>query len=120
MYLVTLVLHDPDLLEEVIAAWREVGISGATVLFSTGMGRLHQKEGLRDDIPLIPSLDDFYEAPQTLGRTIFTVIQEEAVIEKILAATQDIIGDLEKSDTGILLISPLFRAYGIEKKKGKK
>ena len=120
MYQVTLVLHDPDLLEEVVAAWREAGVQGATVLFSTGMGRIHQKEGLRDDIPLIPSLDDFYEAPQTLGRTIFTVIQDEALIDKILAATQKIVGDLEESDTGVLLVAPLLRAYGVEKKKGKK
>lgn len=117
MYLITFVLHDPDLLEEVLEAWREAGIYDATVLFSTGMEHIRQKGGLRDDIPLIPSLDDFYEAPQTLGRTIFTIIQDESRVEPIVAATQKIVGDLEKPDTGILFVSPLLRAYGINKQK---
>jgi hypothetical protein len=27
---------------------------------STGMGRIHQSAGLRDDLPMMPSLSDFY------------------------------------------------------------
>ncbi len=94
MYLVILFLYNPDLLEEVLKEWDDAGVNGATVQFSTGMERILQKQGIRDDIPLIPSLDDFYEAPETVSRTIFTVVKEEAMIEKILAATQRITGDL--------------------------
>lgn len=115
MYLVTFVLHNPDLIEELLEAWNKIGVDGATVLFSSGMGRLRQKQGMRDDLPLIPSLDDFYEAPQTLGRTIFTVIKDEAMIETILAATQTLVGDLNKPETGILIVTPILRAYGLEK-----
>ena len=113
MYLVTLVLHDPDLLEELLDAWNKAGVEGATVLFSSGMGRFRQKQGMRDDLPLIPSLDDFYEAPQTLNRTVFTVVHDDAMVDKLLEVTQTLVGDLNKPDTGIMVVTPVVRAYGL-------
>ena len=114
MYLIILFLYNPDLLEEVLKEWEEAGVESATVQFSTGMERVIQKQGIRDDIPLIPSLDDFYEAPETVSRTIFTAIKEEAMIDKILAATQRITGDLNNDKTGLMLVLPIFKAYGID------
>jgi len=115
MYLIILFLYNPDLLEELLKEWDGEGVEGATVQFSTGMERILQKQGIRDDLPLIPSLDDFYEAPETVSRTIFVVIKEEAMIEKILAATQRVTGDLNTPGTGVLLVMPVFKAYGIDK-----
>jgi hypothetical protein len=115
MYLIILFLYNPDLLEEVLKEWDEAGVESATVQFSTGMERVIQKQGIRDDIPLIPSLDDFYEAPETVSRTIFTAVKEEAMIDKILAATQRITGDLNNEKTGVMLVLPVLKAYGIDK-----
>ncbi len=120
MYLITLFLYNPDLLEEVLQEWDKEGADGATILFSTGMERVLQKQGIRDDIPLIPSLSDFYEAPEAISRTVFTVIKEEIMIEKLLAATQRITGDLNTPGTGVLLVSPVLKAYGIDKQGKKK
>lgn len=119
MYLVIFVLYNPDFLEEIMSAWNKIGIEGATVFFSTGMEQLKQKE-FRDDIPLIPSLDDFYEAPETVSRTIFTAVKDEAIIDKIIEVTQEVVGDLNDPETGILLVTPILRAYGLEKKGKKK
>lgn len=120
MYLVTFVLHDPDLLEELLNLWNKAGVDGATVLFSSGMGRMRQKQPIRDDLPLIPSLDDFYEAPQTLNRTIFTVANDDAMVDKILAVTQQLVGDLKDPDTGVMIVTPIARAYGLEPDENKK
>lgn len=114
MYLITFVLHDPDLLEELLNLWEQAGVEGATVLFSSGMGRFRQKQTMRDDLPLIPSLDDFYEAPQTLNRTVFTVAKDDAMVDKILAVTQKLVGDLSQPDTGVMIVTPVSRAYGLE------
>lgn len=115
MYLITFVLHNPDLLEELIDIWDKSGADGVTVVFSSGMGRLRQNQGLRDDIPLIPSLNDFYKARQTLSRTIFTVIKEESTIDNILSATQNLVGDLNQPETGLFIVTPVIRVYGLEK-----
>jgi hypothetical protein len=115
MYLVLFVLHNPDYLDELLTAWEKLGVSGVTVLYSTGLGRLRQRQGLRDDIPLMPSLEDFYEAPEKLSRTLFTTVTDHPMVEALLAATRNIIGDLDDPDTGLLLVMPVAEAYGLNK-----
>ena len=80
MKLILFVLHDPEKLRELLDAWTEAGISGATVLYSTGLGRLNQAGTLRDDLPLMPSLEDFLPKVEHLSRTIFSMIDDEAVV----------------------------------------
>jgi hypothetical protein len=58
MYLLLFVLHDPSKLEDLLDAWENEGVRRVTLLFSTGLGRLRYIKGLRDDLPLIPSLED--------------------------------------------------------------
>lgn len=115
MFFILFIMHNPDLLEDLLKEWEAAGVHRATVLFSTGMRRLRQKEGMRDDIPLMPSLDNFYEAPQTFSRTIFTTAKDESMIDKILAATERVVGDLSNHETGVMLILPVIRAHGLEK-----
>ncbi|MBM3179984.1 MAG: hypothetical protein FJZ86_06485 [Chloroflexi bacterium] len=115
MYLIIVFLHNPNLLEELMEAWDQEGVNGATILFSVGMGQFLEKLGLRDDIPLIPSLEDFYEASEKLSRTIMATVKEEALIDRIVAATQRVMGDLNKPETGMLLVMPVLKAYGLYK-----
>jgi hypothetical protein len=116
MYLILFVLNDPDRLEELLIAWEENGIQGATVLFSTGLGRIRELDGWRDDIPLIPSLRDFYELPENMNRTIFTIVKDEAQVDGVVAATKRVVGELDERETGLLLVLPVARAYGMNKK----
>jgi hypothetical protein len=117
MYLVLMVLNDPDRLEDLLIAWEENGVEGATVLFSTGLGRIRQMDAWRDDMPLIPSLRDFYEVPENMNRTIFTVVQSEAQVDALVAATNEVVGELDEQGTGLLLILPVARTYGVNKRK---
>ena len=115
MFFILFVMHDPDLLEELLHEWEAAGVQRATVMLSTGMRTLRQKDGLRDDIPLMPSLDDFYELSQNFSRTVFTTAQDESMIDKVLAATQRVVGDLRNHETGVFLALPVIKAYGLEK-----
>jgi hypothetical protein len=117
MYLVLLVLNDPDKLEELLIAWEENGVQGATVLFSTGLGRIRQMDAWRDDMPLIPSLRDFYEVPENMNRTIFTIVKNEIQVEAVVAATKKVVGELDEMETGLLLVLPVAQAYGLNKRK---
>lgn len=117
MYLILFVLNDPDKLEDLLIAWEENGIQGATVLFSTGLGRIRELDTWRDDMPLIPSLKDFYEIPENLNRTIFTIVKDEVHVDAIVAATKNVVGELDEQETGLLLVLPILRVYGANKKK---
>lgn len=115
MHFVLFVLHDPDKLQALLAAWEEAGINGATVLYNTGLGRIRTNEGLREDIPLMPSLSDFFSHPEHHGRTIFTIVKDEALVEQLVAVTQLVVGDLSQPNTGLLVVLPASRVVGLEK-----
>ncbi len=117
MYLILFVLHNPDQLDDILHAWEACGVSGITLLPSTGLRRLRSSAALRDDLPLIPSLSDLLSPEQDLNRTLFTVVPDEASVDQVVAATQEVTGDLDEPDTGILVVLPVARAYGLNRKR---
>ena len=112
MKMILFVLNDPAKMLDLLDAWRQAGVSGATVLLSTGMGRLHQSAALRDDLPLMPSLSDFYAQSEELSRTIFTIAHDQ-LVDHIVAVTEQIVGDLNKPGTGILIVLPTDSVHGL-------
>jgi nitrogen regulatory protein P-II 1 len=114
-YMIFFVLDDANRTEDILEAWEKVGVPGATVLESTGMGRL-LKAGLRDDIPLMPSLRDFYRSGGSHNRTLFSIIDDKDKVPELLKATEEVVGDLSNPDTGVLFVLPVAEAYGLAKK----
>jgi len=110
------VLHDTSLLAEVLSAWKEAGVLGITILPSTGLRRLEFSESLRDDIPLIPSIEDLMSDEETLNRTLFTIVDDDSLVEKVIESTQRVVGDLNMPNTGILSVIPLGKVYGLNRK----
>ena len=116
MNMILFVLHESEKLRQVLEAWTEAGVSGATVLFSTGMGRLQQNQSLRDDLPLMPSLEDFLPKVDSLSRTIFSIIDDETVVERVISATERVVGDLNQPNRGLLIVLPVSRVYGLRQR----
>ena len=115
MFMIMLILNNTDQCQEVMNAWDAAGAPGVTVLASSGLGRLRAHEGLKDDMPLMPSLDDFFQKDENMHRTIISVVQERATVDRIIQATQDLLGDLNQPNTGILVIIPVIEAYGLNR-----
>ncbi|MFO7623113.1 MAG: hypothetical protein R6V73_02090 [Anaerolineales bacterium] len=117
MYLIIFVLHNPEKVPELLDAWEQVGVSGITILHSSGLGRVRNKNrsGLRDDLPLIPSLEALLNHEEEFSRTLFSLVKGEEMVDQMVAATQDVIGDLSQPDTGLLVVIPVVRAYGLQK-----
>lgn len=114
MYLILFVLDNPDKLQDLLDAWEDAGTGGATVLVSTGMQRV-RGGAIRDDIPLMPGLDDFYKRIEEHHRTLFTIVEDDDVLDKVVKATQSVVGDLNQPNTGILVVLPATQVYGILK-----
>jgi hypothetical protein len=112
MYMVMFVLSNTGLLDPLLKAWEGVGVYGVTILPSTGLARLKQKSALRDDLPLIPSLEDIMEHVENTNRTLFTIAKDDAEVKSILDATQNVVGNLQDSNTGILIVLPCAQVYG--------
>ncbi len=115
MYMILLVLPDTDKLYDLIDAWNEAGSRGATIMLSTGMATL--AEGVRrfvDDLPLIPSLHSLlFDHAELQSRTVFSIVPDMEMAERIVQATERITGPLAEPNTGILAIIPLAKVYGL-------
>lgn len=118
MYLVLFVLHDYELLKDLLDAWENAGVSGATILHSSGLGRVRQG-ALMEDLPLIPNLDALFQNEEYFSRTVFTVIDREELIEKIYRATESVVGPLDQPGTGLLVVLPVYQVFGLKKSQAK-
>ncbi len=113
-YLVVVVLHDLDRCQVVLDAWEGAGVRGITILESTGIGRVRQA-GIRDDLPLMPSLSELFKNIETHNRTLFSVVDDLDFAHTLVEAVQNIVGDLDQPNSGLLFIAPLVEVYGLNK-----
>ena len=122
-YLVLLIVDDLNLCPSVLDAWDAAKVPGITILESTGMGRIRE-DAIRDDIPMMPSLSDVFRSREYHHRTIFSVVEGEEMVDRLIEITQEILGDLNKPDTGVLFVLPVSRVIGFygaqERAKGNK
>ena len=110
MQLLILILKDIDKVEELLKQLAEQGIKGATTLDGHGMG-----EALADmdDMPMFGALRTLkatnHKQP---SKVLLMVVKEEqlALISKII---KQVIGDLSKPNTGIMLSLPVQHCEGL-------
>ncbi len=108
---VFLVLNNLERLPDLLEAWAEAGIPGATVLESAGLHCLRTSR-YRDDLPLIPSLDSLLRGNEESNRTCFAIVGEEEV-DALVAATESALGKLDEPNTGILFVLPVLQVVGL-------
>jgi nitrogen regulatory protein P-II 1 len=112
---VVMVLNDVEKLEDVLAAWLQLAVPGVTTIDSTGLRQEMGKRALRDDLPLFPNLGDLLEGNVDHSRTLFAVVPDGFVVEQLVEATEQIIGELNAPNTGILFTVPVGRAWGLKR-----
>jgi nitrogen regulatory protein PII len=113
--LLVFVLNNLEQCPDILDAWEEAGAPGITILESTGVGRI--RSVVRDDLPLMPSLRDLLASQEMHHRTLFTVVEDEQVLERVIKATERVIGDFTRHHTGLLFVVPATRVLGLDKRE---
>ncbi|MBD3305025.1 hypothetical protein GF339_01575 [candidate division KSB3 bacterium] len=113
MKLVIFVLNKEELLEDVLLAYVEAGIAGATILDSEGMGRF-----LTYEVPLFADFKKFMKGNKPYNKTIFSVVKNEQSIGTLEKLLDKICGGLDAPGTGILFTVPVDYARGLVKEEG--
>ncbi len=114
MYVLFVVMNAVDYLEDVLSGFLEEGISGATILDSQGMGRAIV-EGDHSKIPLFGALKSVLEDSHPYSKTIFTVLEDEEMVDKAVTVVQDIISDLSLTGSGFMFTVPIGKVYPMTK-----
>lgn len=107
MYMIMLVLDDPNQLDGVLEAWQGAGIRGATIVESTGIQRLRRK-----NIPM-RYLFQTSGAVEEGHLTLLVIVDSEQLVQDCLQATEKIVGDLDEPNTGVFAAWPLAFVRGV-------
>jgi nitrogen regulatory protein PII len=113
MELLIAVINDIDRMDEVLAGFLEIGIRGATVLDSEGMGRV-----LSHDIPIFAGLQTLISRSRPQNQTLFSVIDDPDKVDRAIELLQDVCGRFDDPATGIAFTVPVNRVVGLAAELG--
>jgi nitrogen regulatory protein PII len=113
--LVVMIVNDPEDCPALLDAWEACGVKGITILNSSGLGRI-RRAGLRDDIPLMPSLEDLLQSEEIYHRLLMTVVKDQEMVDRLVKATCAITGDLDRPHSGFLFVMPVTQVYGLDRR----
>jgi len=105
--LLILILNKVEKLEEVLEGFIEIGITGATVIESVGMGQI-----LSEEVPIFAGLRFMFAGAKPHNKTIFSAIKDEKE-KSVIKLLQKILGDLNDPGTGIVFTIPIERIEGL-------
>ena len=108
MKLLILILNKVEKLEEVLEGFIEIGITGATIIDSVGMGHILSKE-----VPIFLGLRFMFAGAKPHNKMVFSTIKDEKE-EPAIDLLKKILGDLNEPGTGIVFTIPLDRVEGLK------
>lgn len=110
MYMLIMVLDDTAHLNDVLSAWEKAGVGGVTIIESTGLNRVLQRHS--PDMAFA-GFSQIFGSGRVGHNTLFTVIEDLEMAETAVRATESVLGDLSKPDTGILFTLPVAKTWGM-------
>ena len=111
MNILFLVLNETEYLDEILDSFVEIGVKGATILDSQGMGSA-LASGERST-PFFGALRTLMDNARPYNKTIFTVIEDEEMLARAVRSVKDILGDMEKPGVGLMFTLPVGNIYGM-------
>lgn len=109
MELLICVINDPSKVDEILEAFLEIGITGATIIDTYGMGKT-----LVQDVPIFAGFRNLLSGSSKYNKTIFSVIREKEKVEQAITAIEKIVGGLENPSTGIVFTIPVNFVKGLK------
>lgn len=108
MKLLVFVLNNEEFLEEVLEAYVEAGVTGATIVDSEGMGRF-----LAYEVPLFAGFKEFMKGNKPYNKTILSVVRDEHTVDQVRRLIDPLVGGLDNPGTGIMFTVPVDWVSGL-------
>lgn len=108
MQLLIAVINQEERIEEILSGFLEIGITGATLVSTEGMGRL-----LSSEVPIFAGLEALAGRTRPRNQTLFSVM-DDGKVDAALALLQEVCGDFARPATGILVTLPVNRVLGLK------
>lgn len=103
------VIDNPDLLDDLLDVWHDLGVTGATIVESSGINRRRVQAGRTGAAAGWPRV---VERSRSGHFTIFLIVRDAHEAERCLTAAEALTGDLEQQNTGVFALWELAQAKG--------
>ena len=112
MNVLVIVLNKKEYLDDILDSFVEIGIKGATIIDSQGMGSAITNSG-RGSEPMFGAIRSFLDNARPYNKTIFTVIEDEEMLTEAVKIVKEIVGDIYKPGVGMMFTLPVGNTYGM-------
>ncbi len=106
-----LILNKTEVLEHLLKELAEIGVSGSTIIPSTGMAKALID---CDEYSFLNSLKVILDPDREESRTVLTVLKDE-LEEPALDCIERVVGDLSNPNTAIAFTLPICNIRGMNK-----
>ncbi|CAN5216758.1 hypothetical protein BH20GEM2_BH20GEM2_03330 [soil metagenome] len=112
MKLLIAVINHEEKVDEILSGFVELGVTGATLISSEGMGRV-----LSHDVPIFAGLRGLAATSRPRNQTILSAIEDDKV-DGVIKLLREVCGDLADPATGIVMTVALDRVVGLAPELG--
>jgi len=109
MKLVIVFLNKIEFLDDLLSGFLEIGVTGATVLDTVGMGRIISK-----NIPIFAGLRDAFAGSSPANKTILAVV-DESLVDPIAAVVEDLLDSFHEERGAFVVSLPIDKIFGLKK-----
>lgn len=111
MHALFIILNETNYLDDILAEFLNIGVSGATILDSQGMAGAIADKG---DIPMFGLLKTFLDDSKPYNKTILTVLESQQMVETVVELVKDILGEDAKTGAGFMFSVPIGNVYRLD------
>jgi CBS domain-containing protein len=111
IHLLIVILDDSALMPNLLHAWEEMGVPGATILASAGSYRSRtwlSSLGLG-------AVDDLFKDKEVRRHTLMVAVETDDLLEKAIAEAEQVVGGFDRPGSGLLLVLPVGQVRGLHK-----
>lgn len=114
MNMVMYIANDMAHIEGMIKVWTQAGVRNLTILDSVGLQEA-VATGMASKSTVFPSMAKMLKKHRTPSRTIFSVIDDDDILNKAVAASNEFTNNWSDPESGVLLVLPVAQAHGLDK-----
>ena len=102
------ILDRPQLLDDILTGYLDLGVRGATILESQGMGAI-----VRQDMPIFAGLAGLF--PENTGSRTLLSVMPERLVDDVFRMVEEVVGNLDKPNSAVCFTVPVGRFRGIRR-----
>ncbi len=101
------VINRPEAVEDVVAAFIELGVTGCTIIDTKGMGKV-----ISQDIPIFAGFKGMFSGSRETNVTIFSVMDSE-LVDKAIELIEGVYTSFSEPSSGIVFTLPVNKVKGL-------